>query len=196
MTLSRPYDQLFIDPQADTSEAILRLGNDVDEHYDVGLSAVPAEVSDRLTAVDWDILGEWYAYLLLAGAGKSVASTRAIAAGWDGDAVLFVADSDATHGLVWTSSWDDANVAINVADSMWSIYGRNPTGVEGDFFAVADDGEPVWIERREQRLVVIKNIDFDLIAPLVAAAFATAEAQRQPRSRPSFSALRFAGFSN
>ncbi len=181
-------DQLFINPQADTSEAILRLGSDVDEHFDVGLTAVPAGLTDRLTAVDWDVLGEWYVYLLLSGAGASVASTRAIAAGWDGDAVLFVEDTAANHGLVWSSRWDDANVAINVAASMWTLYGRNPTGVESEHFALADDGEPVWIERREQQLVVIKNIEFDLIAALATAAFAPAEARRQPRTRPSLAA--------
>ena len=189
-----PYDwgrenQLFIDPHADTCAAILRLGNDVDEHFQVGLTAVPAELAASLTVVDWDILGEWYVYLLLTGAGNSVTSTRAMAAGWDGDAVLFVEDGAANHGLIWSSTWDDANVAINVAESLWTIYGRNSTGLEPEHFALADDGETVWIERRAERLVVVKNIDFDLIAPLVAAAFAPVEARRRPRTRPSLAAL-------
>lgn len=186
-----PYDwevenALFRTPPVDTTQAVLRLDLDVDDVEEVGLSEVPAALAGRLELVDRDVLGEWYAFLLFFEAGRGIATTRAIASRWDGDRVLFVRDTQSgAHGFVWTSAWDDLNSVANVVDTMWRVYGRNPTGTDPDFYALADDGEEVWIEYRANRVVVTKNLAYELIAPAVEAAFAAAPTDRVTRRRPS-----------
>ncbi len=179
-------DALFLDPPVDTTQAVLRLGIDVDEVEKVGLSEVPAELADRLEVVDRDVLGEWYVFLLFFEAGRGIAATRAIASTWDGDRVLFVRDTETgDYGFVWTSAWDDINAVANVVDSMWRIYGRNPAKTRPANFALADDGEGVWIEHRANHVVVTKNLAYELIGPMVEAAFAAEPTSRVTRLRPS-----------
>jgi len=183
-------DALFLDPPVDTTQAVRLLNLDVDPVEEVGLTDVPAALSDQLEVVDHDVLGEWYAFLLFYEAGRGISTTRAIASTWDGDRVLFLRDvASGAHGFVWVSAWDDVNAVANVIDTLWTVYGRNPTAVEPDHYALADDGEEVWIEYRANRVVVTKNIAYDAIGPLVEAAFAAAPAARVARSRPSLAEL-------
>jgi len=183
-------DELFLHPTIDTTEQVLLLDIDVDEVEQVGLSDVPAALTDRLEVVDRDVLGEWYAFLLFYEAGRGIAATRAIASAWDGDRVLFVRDTESDeNGVIWVSAWDDVNAVANVIDTMWLIYGRNTTGTDPDHYALADDGEEVWIEYRGNHVVVTKNLAFELIAPIVDAAFAATPSARVSRRRPSLAEI-------
>ncbi len=190
-----PYDwgrenQLFAAPPVATTEDVLRFAGEPDPAEPVGLAEVPPELADRLERVDWDQLGEWYTYLLFYGAGHGAATTRTIAASWDGDTALFVRDRQSgAYGVVWASLWDDANAAINAADTLWMLYGGNPEPAATSAIGQAPDGDRVLIERRDRQVVVVKNLADDLIAPLRDAAFAPPAARRPARRRAGLAAL-------
>lgn len=173
-------DELFTERPPQTSQQVIRREEDVDEITLVGLDAVPAPLSDRLEVIDWDTLGEWYVYLLLyPAAGPSAA--RTVAAGWDGDRVLFVSDPSrgGAVGTVWASAWDDEVVAGEVASLLRILHERQ---------FVQDDptpaGETLWLEQRGNLVVAIRNLDAELIPAIADAAFAPARSRRSQRRRP------------
>lgn len=99
---------------------------------------------------------------------------RALAEPWDGDRALFLRDLDTQqYGVVWTSAWEDDEAAQAVADSLWTIHGRTIDDTfEPERFALADDGEPVWIEVRGVEVTVLENVDPNLMVQLADSAFA------------------------
>jgi hypothetical protein len=184
-------DELFTERPPNTTQQVLRLSveADVDAVDGVGL-AVPAEHTGRFELVDMDVLGEWYSYLLFYAAADDIPTSRALASTWDGDHAQFLLDLDTDeHATVWISAWDDAGAATAVADTMWTIYGRNAVDGAPEFFADADDGEGVWIEQRDNRVVVIKNLDPGLMAEFAAEAFEPTTMMRAARRSPSLAQL-------
>lgn len=183
-------DALYTDVLPDSTQQILLrdVGDGVADPVEpIGLGEVPIEFADRLETVDWDRLGEWYTYLLffpMHRAGE--VDARALAAAWDGDAVLFARDLDTGQGaVVWASAWDDPEAATAVEDALWQLYGRSPIKGGAPQAGVADDGELVWLERRDNRLAMVKNVPLDLAADLAEAAFATGAAALPARNYPS-----------
>jgi hypothetical protein len=191
-----PYDwtrenDLFTDRPPATTQQILRL-DDTDPIVDVGLVDPPALLANRLTAVDRDVFGEWYSYLLFFEIDRDVAAARALAALWDGDRAMFVSDRETlARGVVWASAWDDEAAATAVAVTMWRLYGVavDPEAPVEPSGASAIDGEPLWIEQRGARVVVIKNVDPAIAPDLADASFGPATQIRVTRARPSLAEL-------
>ena len=199
-------NELFTSRPADTTQRILLrdyMLDSADEVVEVGLAAVPEQLSSRLELIDWDSLGEWYVYLLLfplerigRGAGSSPGvggarlelveelDGRALAAAWDGDRALFVRDVASDEvATIWASAWDDADSAAAIAAAMWDIYGYTELKGLPVPIGQADDGELVWIEQRGNRLVVAKNLALDVVEEMVEEGFAqpgTAPLRRHP----------------
>jgi hypothetical protein len=166
----------------------------------VGLGNVPPALADRFELVDWDSLGEWHVFLLLVpledcGDACRSGMTRAMVSGWNGDGVLFVRQHDSgANGFVWVSEWTGAGVAQEISSVIAQLHGFLPDA--GDpRLGLARDGEPMWIEVRDTRVVVIKNIDASAAAVFAEAALGANAAvsamamARRPRSRPTLAAL-------
>lgn len=166
-------DALFTRRVPATTQQILTLDGQ-DPVVRVGLEEVPPELADRLEPIDWDSLGEWLSYLLLRplDGAPSLGDMRALAATWDGDRALFVRDrqTDAT-GTAWASAWDDPEAAAGIEAALWQLYGGAALDESEPRLGRAEDGELVWIERREERVVALKNVDEALMPALADAAF-------------------------
>ena len=194
-----PYDwgkqnALYTDFPPASTQQILQRGvgaSDTDPEEAIGLGEVPSELADRLETVDWDRLGEWYVYLLffpMDQAGQ--VDARALAAAWDGDAVLFARDRATGEGAVlWASVWDDEQAAAAIEAALWQLYGRSPVKGAGEWVGAAADGELIWLERRGNRLVLAKNLSLDLAGPLAQIAFETGSSPAPARVFPSISEL-------
>ncbi len=185
-------DQLFANRPPTTTQQVLGLdvfGGASDPVVEVGLTRVPAELANELSAVDWDSLGEWYVYLLLLPLERdgAVADGRSLARGWDGDKALFVRDrASGEHGVVWVSSWDDEDIADEIAAALWQLYGAQPP--QDGFAATSGDGERIWIETRGPMVVAVKNVSDGATPVLVEAAFGGA-GPATARARPPMAAL-------
>ena len=139
---------------------------------DVGLAALPPAFEGALADDGWDTLGRWYAYVLLrpVDGAEGVGDVRSLVAAWDGDRVLFVSDPEGgAAGFVWASAWDDADAAGRATEAIRRLHGATldvdaPSGT-------AEDGEPMWLERRGDRVVAIRNVDPALAEALADAAF-------------------------
>ncbi|AGP33454.1 hypothetical protein BE04_38895 [Sorangium cellulosum] len=185
-------DALFSDRIPATTQQILTLDGQ-DPVVRVGLEEVPPALADRLEALDWDSLGEWLSYLLLRplDGALELGDMRALAAAWDGDRALFVRDrKTGAAGTAWASAWDDVSAAAVVESALWSLYGGAARDEGEPRLGQAADGELVWIERREERVVALKNIDEALLPALAEAAFASGikPMRLTLRKRPSLSA--------
>jgi hypothetical protein len=187
-------DELFSTRIPDSTQQILTLDihgdlRAVDPALRVGLRDVPSTLANRLELVDWDTLGEWFVYLLLLPIelDGSIADAAALAAGWDGDTVLFAREIETEQTIsLWTSAWEDEQTAAAMVAAMRALYGaQEPT--QG-WVSQAQDGELVWIEQRGTRLVAAKNIPADIAPDLVEAAFSTSGAAAR-RLRPSLGAM-------
>lgn len=171
------------------SEQVLEL-DAADEEIPVGITDVPQELSDRLELVDWDTLGRWHSYLLFLPLRDVPGFDRPwdLGAAWDGDAVLFARDvEDDAVGLVWTSRWDDEVMAGRVVQALTMLHGLDAE--QGLTPAIAPDGELVWLERRDDVVVFVRNVDASLVPDLVVAAFDPDVAEGEPRAErvgPSF----------
>jgi len=140
--------------------------------------------TNTLEATDWDSLGFWYVYVLLYPVHEVEhgADMLDIASAWNGDRVLFVRDVERdAHGFVWTSAWQDAHAAAGLERALRRLYGVAPDAIE----ATAFDGEAVRFERRENQLVVVKNVESDLAEALVAASLDEGGVTGAARRRPS-----------
>ncbi|WP_437577830.1 hypothetical protein [Sorangium sp. So ce887] len=185
-------DALFSDRIPATTQQILTLDGQ-DPVVRVGLEEVPSELADRLDPLDWDSLGEWLSYLLLRplDGAPSLGDMRALAATWDGDRALFVRDrqTDAT-GTAWASAWDDPEAAAGIEAALWQLYGGAALDEGEPRLGRAEDGELVWIERRDERVVALKNVDEDLMPALAEAAFPSGiqPMRLRLRTRPSLAA--------
>jgi len=194
----RREDALFGDAAPITTQGVLTLQPVAAPA--VGIDDVPAVLADRFEFVDRDSLGAWYVFLLLVplehcSACSLSGATRDLVSGWRGDSVLFVRQRDTgANGLVWVSSWADGGVAEQLASAAAELHGfaaRAGDARSGQ----ARDGEPMWIEVRGTRVVVIKNIDPSVAPAFVeaamgpSAAVAATTTARRPRSRPSLAAL-------
>jgi hypothetical protein len=74
---------------------------------------------------------------------------------------------------------------------MWRLYGVavDPEAPVEPSGASAIDGEPLWIEQRGARVVVIKNVDPAIAPDLADASFGPATQIRVTRARPSLAEL-------
>lgn len=186
-------DDLFTTRVPDSTQRILLRDVELtgaDPVVEVGLAEIPPDLADRVTALDWDTLGEWYVYLLLYPLDRDGrVDGRAVAAAWDGDRALFVEDAqNGEIGVLWASAWDDEVHARALESALWSLYGRTTDEALSPNAAWADDGDLVWIEQRGTTLVVAKNIAEDVVEPLVAASFPGTRSA-PPRRHPSLPAM-------
>jgi hypothetical protein len=144
----------------------------------VGLAEVPPSVT-TLEAIDWDSLGAWYTYLLLApvAADVGIGGPVQFAEGWAGDRALFVrAKADGRIGVVWAGAFRDASTAKPVEAALRALHGFTASDAEPRL-GTADDGETVWLERADAHVVLVKNVDAADAGALAAAALeATAAA--------------------
>jgi hypothetical protein len=191
-------DALFAGAMPMTTQGVLMLR--AEAAPTVGLRDVPPALADRFELVDWDSLGEWHVFLLLVPLEHCSDScrsgtTRAMVSGWNGDGVLFVRQRETgANGFVWASSWTGADAAQGISSAVAQLHGFVP-GTGDPRVGLARDGEPMWLEVRDTRVVVIKNIDAAAAAAFAAAALGanttalvTAVPSR-PRSRPTLAAL-------
>lgn len=181
-------DELFVlRPPASTQQVLLR-DIDVDAVEEVGLDAVPAGQASRLQLIDWDTLGEWYIHLLLYSVADP-SQSRALAAAWDGDRVLFVRDMDTSEvATVWASAWDDEATAAMVRSVLVTLYGHEAVADAPAELGLARDGEPVWLEQRGNLVVVAKNLDPELAPAIADAALDPPARIRTARRRPPLAA--------
>ncbi len=191
-------DELFTQRPPDTTERVLLRDiylDSADPVVPVGLTDVPDGLTDRLQALDWDVLGAWYVYLLFYPLDKAgTLDARALAAAWDGDHALFVRDTDTGQAAtVWASAWDDEETAARVVDALWELHGYHDLKGYPAPMGRSDDGELTWIERRGTLVVSVKNLPPDLAAPLVDEAFAgpTTARRRSHLSLPEALRRRF-----
>ena len=181
---------LWTEPPA-RSEQVLEL-DAADAEVPVGITDVPQELSDRLELVDWDILGRWHSYLLFFPLQTVPGFDRPwdLGAAWDGDAVLFVRDLETDEvGLVWTSRWDGGLMAGRVVQALAMLHGVD--GADDLMPVTAPDGETIWLERRDDVVVFVRNVDLTHVPGLVEAAFDPAVAAGEARAErvgPSFAA--------
>ncbi|AUX45179.1 hypothetical protein SOCE26_066600 [Sorangium cellulosum] len=185
-------DALFSDRVPATTQQILTLDRH-DLEVPVGLQEVPSGLTDRLEPISADSLGEWLSYLLLypLGGTLSPGDLRALAAAWDGDRALFVRDRQTgATGTAWASAWDDAEAAAGVQSALWALHGGKVIDEGEPRLGQAEDGELLWIERREERVVALKNVDEALMPALAEAAFPSGikPMRLTVRTRPSLAA--------
>ena len=137
----------------------------------VGIGEVPAELAGELETVEWDTLGSWYTYVLLrpVDGEDGVGELRPLVESWRGDRVLFVQDGDA-YGVVWASAWEDEDRATQLAAAFQALHGVVLDQLAPGLAGVAEDGEAAWIERRGEKVVVMKNVDVAHAAALAEAA--------------------------
>lgn len=184
-------DELYLTRAPETTSQILDLEINPQPggYLQVGIDDVPAALSSRLRAIEWDRLGEWYVYLLFFGLDRqAVVDARALAAAWRGDRALFLTDQDSGAGAtVWASAWDDGASAAAVADALRLLHGHAPVQGQPEQVGTADDGEIVWIEVRGDTVVAVKNLALDVAPSVVDAAFAGGTATRH-RRHPSLPA--------
>ncbi|WP_437897468.1 hypothetical protein [Sorangium sp. So ce124] len=185
-------DALFTTRAPASTQQILTLDAQ-DPEVGVGLDEIPSALDERLERLNWDTLGEWLTYLLLRPleGAPELGDMRALAAAWDGDRALFVRDrkTDAI-GTAWASAWDDAGAAASVEAALWRLYDASPIAGEEPRLGRAGDGELIWIERREERVVAVKNVDEALLPSLAEAAFPSGlrPMRHVIRTRPSLAA--------
>ncbi|WP_437715224.1 hypothetical protein WMF45_01635 [Sorangium sp. So ce448] len=185
-------DALFTTRTPASTQQILALDAQ-DPEVGVGLDEMPSTLDDRLERLNWDTLGEWLTYLLLRPleGALDLGDMRALAAAWDGDRALFVRDrkTDAI-GTAWASAWDDAGAAAGVEAALWQLHGGSPIAGDEPRLGRAGDGELLWIERREERVVALKNVDEALMPSLAEAAFPSGirPTRHMIRTRPSLAA--------
>ncbi|WP_437590435.1 hypothetical protein [Sorangium sp. So ce1000] len=185
-------DALFTTRAPASTQQILTLDAQ-DPAVGVGLNEIPSALGERLEQLDWDTLGEWLTYLLLRplDGTPDLGDARALAAAWDGDRALFVRDRKTEAvGTAWASAWDDAGAAAALESALWQLYGGSPIDGEEPRLGRASDGELLWIERREERVVALKNIDEALMPSLAEAAFPSGirPMRLTMRTRPSLAA--------
>ncbi len=177
-------DELFTErPPATTSQVMGGLAG-AEEVEAVGLVTVPGALAGRLEDGNWDMLGAWYIHLLLYGLSP-FEDARALAAAWRGDRVLFVNDAERGGAVatVWGSAWDTPETASLVASALDTLYGRVPSD-DPPQAGTSADGEALWIEQRDTRVVAIKNLDPALASAMAEAAFGPPSAAPARRSRP------------
>jgi hypothetical protein len=177
-------DELFTERPPATVRQVIRIGFELDPVQVVGLDAVPPALADRLEAASWDTLGAWYIHLLFYDR-QPFADATELALAWRADRVLFVRDStrEGAVATVWGSAWESADAASRVASTLDVLYGRTPSG-DPPPAGTAADGESLWIEQRESRVVAIKNLAPELAQQMADAAFAPPPTARAARSRP------------
>lgn len=151
----------------------------------VGLDDVPSPLTERFERVDWDVLGAYYTYLLFYSALEPTEVDDALGLGWRGDRALFVRDRDTSAvGVVWTSQWSSAETAERAEAALRAIHGITADAVEPSL-GTAANGEVVWLERADAKIVFLKNIDAASAPELASAALSvTAPRIAPPRVRP------------
>lgn len=146
----------------------------------IGLADVPAELATSLEPVSWDTLGAWYSYLLFypVNGAPFVDDARELSVHWNGDRVLFVRDTKTGEvGVAWSSIWDDPSAATRAFSALEQLHGFTPSSEVPEQGAAAD-GEPMRLERRDSRVLFLKNIDPAYSQVLADAAFEVSTAPK------------------
>jgi hypothetical protein len=193
-------DTLFRERAPLSTQEVLRRGIDVDPIVDVGLTRLPPGIVDRYDVETVDRLGEWYTYLLLRNAPGYAVEAAKLASAWDGDQLLVLQERDTRIpkepegppvALIWTTAWDDEDAAEAFRHQLARVQGINETGLlpsrENETGLPpyrAADGEMVWLEAHQDRVVFVKNLDPDDMRAIANAALGTPEdAERFPIHR-------------
>jgi hypothetical protein len=171
-------NQLFGERRPRTSWHVLsRTTGDPAEQ--IGLSEPPEHLVDRLEAIETDSLGAWYGRVLLGpvDGAVNVGDVPVLMEEWTGDRVLFVRDRETgAHGHVWAAAWRSDDAAARFAEAVRTLHGATLDSPETPTLGTASDGELVWIERRDRRVVVVKNVEADIAAGLAGAVYGDAVA--------------------
>jgi hypothetical protein len=180
-----PVNELFAGRGPLSTQEVIRAGIDVDPIVPIGLSALPADVAKAWEAESVDRIGEWYTYLLLRNS-SGANEARRVAAGWDGDQLILLRAKDgssppskqAPSAVVWTTVWDTPQIAEDFSTALRILHhlGNEPGG---SIFAYrAADGEPVWLEKRDNQVFFAKNYDLAAAGQLADVALSTREEKR------------------
>jgi hypothetical protein len=162
---------------ADTASVMVR--EPVEAAAPFGLAEVPAALATDLEAIETDSLGAWLSYVLVRPQTEAIPlGALPLAFELRGDRVLFVREvgGDQKYGAVWASTWTSEAAAASLVDGMTALYQAELTDEAAPYVGVekADDGvtdEPVWIEQRENQVLVMRNVEPGLAEALAAATW-------------------------
>ena len=178
VTIDQPIDvdrhnELWTDRPVNTTQEVLSLGDINDPVMSPRLYGMPSEHKPKFTVVGGDQLGQWGISLLLHPLGfESAQEVNELTNAWDGDRVLFVQDKkDDAYGLVWVSVWDTEQDAVNMIDYIHRVHGYTGIEDESGLFGESDNGELMWIEQRDRKIVVTRNIKREFVTDVVEKAF-------------------------
>ncbi len=136
------------------------------------LDGVPAPLADRYERFDGDVLGAWYAYVLLFPVLDAVGDASLLAQRLRGDQVLFFTDRlTGSRGVAWSTLWASTTDALAAEEALRALHDVTPDADEARL-GVAKDGETVWLEWSGQSVVFIKNVEAPDAAALASAALA------------------------
>jgi hypothetical protein len=155
-------DELFTARPPNTTEHVLRLGLGPPSSDDPVYRYPWVPEPGRGGVASTDVLGEFYAYLLLYPVDPDA---RELVTAWDGDVLEELTGDIDKPGVVWASVWDDDAAAAAVARDLALLHGmtEGPAGT-------AADGEAVYLEARGRRVFFAKNVAID-DAPQMADGF-------------------------
>ncbi len=170
-------DAVYRRPPVSTEQIMRRALHDTepDPTRPVGLAMVPATTSN-LSIVGRDRLGAWMSYMILRAAGVAHAEATTLALGWDGDDLALLSSSPQVEGsqsvgiVVWTSVWDDEEIARRVESAL-----RRVAGGELELDAsgcIAQDLDTRCVHRDGDRVAFASGVYPREIPLLVRAALA------------------------
>jgi hypothetical protein len=160
-----------------STQEVLLAGAAADPIVPAGLAALPADVAADYSVETVDRMGEWYTYLLLRPVADPV-TVRGITTKWDGDQLLLLRKKDGAAGIVWTTVWDDVESAATIADYLRRLHTNQPHDAYGPYAFTARDGEPLWVEQRENQVCFAKNFAQATMDHLAHVALSTKEERR------------------
>jgi hypothetical protein len=168
-------DEVFRNGVPKTTEAVLKAGGEVDAVVPVGIEAVPDAAFPDYDVAVVDTIGAWHTYLLFARVALSRMAARELSLRWDGDQLVVFRERDRAvppkderrAGVLWSSAWDRTVDALEVVQLLKKLHGLQGDGSPYS----ASDGEIVWLEQREERVVFCKNMPEETMKTLAQAAF-------------------------
>lgn len=161
-----------------STQEVLRLGRDVDPIEATGLSVLPADVAAEYTITAVDRLGEYYTYLLFRPLTEH-SHLQQLTAAWDGDQLVLLKRKDGgASSLVWTSIWESADEASEIAQLLVSLHAGDGTPLSATQDYTAGDGETFRVEQRDNQVCFVKNMKPGLMEHLARVTLETKDERR------------------
>jgi hypothetical protein len=166
-------DQMFRDGKLpETTQQIINGGIEADSGSsddfvkDVGLTGLPHTLLSRYEVASVDRLGTYFIRLLGQMLHHPKVSTTTE---WNGDQLVFLRpfvsssmkkriDQPPT-AVVWTTAWKTEDAATSFYRYLRDLQAREHEPAPNTQRYIANDGELMWIERSEKRVVLIKNVE-------------------------------------